>query len=137
MADDGRAARKPAAEKDETKKPTQRVVLRRERVIVLPDTVDEDTLGKLSSGDGAKALAALLGLGSAKVPTVCIGAEAWTVVGEFVGSTKDKAIEAYAGKAGTPDAKVGDFKAPGSAAWAGGLRYSAPPKPLVEKESIE
>lgn len=119
-----------AADTDEERKPTRRVVLRQERALVLPEGVRVE---ELVAASNERELMKLLGL---KVGTDPYSV-AWIVVGEFEGQTKDKAIEAYAGKPGTPDAKVGTFKAPGAAAWAGGARYKAPPKPLVEKETID
>lgn len=107
------------------KKDTRRVVLQRHRVIVVPEGV---TIAELAEVKDEKALKKLIG---AEMP------EAWVVVGEFVGDSKDKAIEAYAGKPGTDSAKVGVFKAPTVTAWAGGAKFVAPPKPLVEKEAIE
>lgn len=119
-------ARGRAAETDEERKPTRRVVLRLVRGFELP-------AGMEVTPEQQKEVAKALGLKVTEVPFV----EAWAVVGEYEGQTKDNAIEAYAGKPGTPDAKVGDYKAPGAAAWAGGARYKAPPKPLVEKEAID
>lgn len=115
MAKDG----EPTERKD-----TKRVVLSQHRVILVPEGV---TLEELASAADVKALKKLIG---AEMP------EAWVVRGEFVGDSKDKAIEAYAGKAGTDSAKIGVFKAPTASAWAGGVRHKAPPKPLVEKEAI-
>lgn len=137
-----RAATRPVndtpAQQPEEDKPTKRVVLRRERAILLPETMTEDALARLASGDGAKQLAKLLGLPeSSKVPTACIGVEAWTVVGEFEGKSKTQAIEAHAGKPNTPDAKPGAYKAPTSAAFAGGALYEAPPQPLVERKALD
>lgn len=71
------------------------------------------------------------------MPTASIGVEAWTVLGEFEGASKDKAIEAYAGKPGTPDAKPGAYKAPTASAFAGGALYEAPPQPLVTKTALD
>lgn len=135
---DAAGAREAEAEAKAERGPTKRVVLRRERVIVLPDDVTDEALSKLASGDGAKQLAKLLGLsGSAKVPTASIGAETWAVVGEFEGSSKQNAIEAYAGKPLTPDAKPGTYKAPSASAFAGGRQYDRPPQPKVEAKDIE
>jgi len=116
-------AKTPAAEQpEEQREPTQRVVLRKEEVIVLPDGIDRE-----------KVAAAAKALGIKATPT----AEAWTVVGVFEGSGKEDAIEAHAGKPGTPDAISGTYKAPTVRAFAGGARYVAPPKPLVEREAID
>lgn len=130
-------AAKPDAAAEEPRKPTKRVVLRQERVIVLPDDVADDTLAKLSKGEGAKALADLLGLKSAKVPTADIGREMWLVVGEFEGQDKDDAIRAHAGEPGSPDAIPGTYKAPPINGWKGGKRYTRPDRPKVEAENID
>lgn len=124
------ARRRAAAETDEERKPTKRIVLRRERVLVLPDGVRVE---ELVAAKDERELMKLLGKKVGTDPY----AEGWVVVGEFEGQTKDKAIEAHAGKPGTPDAKVGAYKAPGVAAWAGGALYEAPPAPLVEKKALD
>lgn len=122
------AAQQGKPKVDEGRDPTRRVVLRRERVLVLPDGLsDEDVQAVLKAVQASKKIG---------TPSKAL-MEAWVVVGEFEGASKDKAIEAHAGKAGTPDAKTGAFKAPTAAAWAGGSLYRAPAKPLVEREAIE
>lgn len=103
--------------------PTKRTVLKQEGVLVLPAGVSTEAL-----------IAAAKALGVKGAPRELA---AWVVVGEFDGDTKEQAIEAHTGKPGTPDAKVGTYKAPTSRAFAGGMRLKAPPKPLVEKESID
>jgi hypothetical protein len=104
---------------------TRRLVLRREVCIVVPEgvgSVDEDKLREA------------LGLPKkAKVVT----SPAWLVVGEFVGDNMTKAIEAHAGKPGTPDAIPGVYKAPSCRAWAGGEEYVKPPEPKVERKALE
>lgn len=112
--------------------PTRRVVVRRENVIVLHPDTDIAALTTLlkAANKGTK------GDVTAPLRGGTVG-EAWTVVGEFLGDSKDDAIEAHAGKPGTPDAIVGTYKAPTVRAWAGGSKYVAPPKPLVEREAIE
>lgn len=111
----------------EERVPTQRVVLRREKVLVVPEGVVADVVkaaqevirkADKSAGSG-------------------VATEAWLVVGEFVGASKEDAIEAHTGPAGAPDTKVGTFKAPTVKAFAGGMRMVAPPKPLVQKEAID
>lgn len=139
MAEETTAPKAPAAKRKPAAKPkpaaaaaaaetedvgTKRVVLKRERVIVLPDAI---------TAEKQKALAAALGLKVTQVPV----AEAWVVCGEFSGNSKDHAIEAHAGKPGTPDAKVGAYRAPTVRAWQGGVVYTAPPKPLVEKAALD
>lgn len=117
-----------AAEEAAERGPTMRVVVQREDVLVLPEGV---------SAEQVQEAAVALGLaGTQKKPKTVKPAEAWVVVGEFVGAAKDAAIEAYAGKAGTDTARIGAWKAPTVRAWAGGVKHTAPPKPLVEKEAI-
>lgn len=116
------AAKAAAAEAEA--RVTRRVVVSQHAVLLLPS-------GGVSS-EGLAAAWKALGLKGAPRE-----AAAWVVVGEFDGASKDDAIEAYAGKPGTPDAKVGTYKAPGARSWAGGARYAAPPKPLVEREAID
>lgn len=122
------------AQADEDRKPTERVILKRERVLVLPDGVD---VSALTSGEGAAKLAQALGLKSGKVPTASVGVDAWVVVGEFVGDSPRKAIEAHAGKPGTPEAKPGVYKAPTASGWKGGRQYEKPELPKVEARDID
>jgi hypothetical protein len=122
------ARERGADEKVEERGPTQRVVLRRERVLVLPEGLTGEAFEK-TKGDIAKAVGVRAG---ALNPV-----EGWIVVGVFEGGTKDKAIERHAGKPGTPDAKPGAYKAPTASAWAGGLIYEAPPAPLVQKRALD
>lgn len=104
---------------------TKRVVLRRERVIVVPDHIDiEQTVQHLKAADSKT-----WGKGTEAI-------DAWVVVGEFDGVSKTKAIEAYAGKPGTPDAKPGAYKAPTASAFSGGSIYEAPPAPLVQRREL-
>lgn len=120
----GRGRRSAPAE-EETSAPTKRVILKQERVLILPATLTEEQ---------SKALGAAMK--EAKIPAGNVG-EAWMVVSEQEGSNMDVAITAYTGPAGEPDTKVGTFKAPPARSWAGGLRMKAPAKPKVEKERIE
>lgn len=106
------------------RKPTERVVLKRETVLVLPPGVD---LAQLFAPD-TKALKKM-GIG----PPV----EAWIEVARATAPTKATAIEAHAGKAGTPDALQGVFRAPTVTSWKDGVVYEAPPMPLVERSVIE
>lgn len=103
--------------------PTKRVVLKRELVLVLP-----------SGTETSAVMEAWKALGQKGAPPETV---AWTVVGQKEAPSKEKAIEAYAGKPNTPDAKVGAFKAVALNAWNGGREYAAPPKPLVEATPIE
>lgn len=111
------------------RKPTQRVVLRRERVLALPDGV---RIEELVAAKDERAMMKLLGLRVGDDPY----GEAWVPVGEFEGASMTKAIEAYAGKPGTPDAIPGAYKAPTVSAWAGGEEYVKPPAPKVERRPL-
>lgn len=125
----GRRAKASADGKVE-RGPTQRVVLKRERVLVIPfDGNDEADIA-------ARVEAAAKALGPRQGPKPI---DAWVVVGEFEadGLTKDGAIEMHAGKPGTPDAKQGAYKAPTTSAWAGGALYEAPPAPLVQRKALD
>lgn len=101
---------------------TRRMVLRRVRAVELPSGAEGDTLDEL-----AKRVAKQLR--DAEVM------HAWVECGEFDGS-KVGAIEQHAGKPGSPDAQVGDFKAIPARSWAGGVRHSQPPLPKVERELL-
>lgn len=107
--------------------PTQRVVLKRVTVLVLPEGV-EVTVERM------KGIANSLGL---KPATRFDVGEAWTVVGEYEGASKTHAIEAHAGKPGTADAKPGAYKAPSKSSWAGGELYVKPDQPKVERQALE
>jgi hypothetical protein len=108
------------------REPTERMVLRQEKVFIVSGTRD-------LTPEQTKKLEAALKAAGIKDSTAHM---AWVEVGVFVGASKDAAIEAHAGKPGTPDAKLGTYKAPTVAAFSGGSRYKAPPKPLAERESI-
>ena len=126
MAEQSKAAKpaKATPAPAEDKQPTKRVILRRERAIIMPE------------GLTAEQVAAVLGAVSdtkhIKSPKTEI---AWVVVGEQEG-TQREAIEAHAGKPGTPDALPGDYKAPPARGWAGGERYVRPPAPKIEREAL-
>lgn len=120
MAESKQRQSKPA---EEPPAPTKRIVLKRERVLVVPEEASSEQViaaHKALGGDGSPGELA-----------------AWREIGEYEGSNKNDAIQAYAGKPNTPDAKVGVFKAPTVSAWAGGKRYRAPDKPLVQAEDID
>lgn len=104
--------------------PTKRKILKRERVIVLPETLDGDALDTT-----LKAVAKEIGMriGSLK-PT-----DAWVVVAENEALSETLAIEAHAGKPNTPDAKPGIWKAVSTRSWKGAVFYQVPPEPLVQK----
>lgn len=107
---------------DDERAPTRRVILKREQVIVLPEGIDP-----------AKVAEAGKALGIKQGATV----DAWLVVAEKEGASKREAIEAHAGKAGTPDAIPGDYKAPPLSGFSGGERYVRPDKPKVERQALE
>lgn len=100
-------------------KPTERVVLRKMRVIIVPDGATDEQIAAAQ-----KAL-----------PRNAVCVQAWEPVKAATGS-KTQAIESYAGKPGTPDAIPGTYKAPNVSSWAGGEVYDAPPKPLVERTPL-
>lgn len=112
--------RAPAAESVSTK----RMVLRRENVLVIPDGLDPKKLADIEA-------AVKKALGAKGKPT-----QAWVPLGEFEGSSNTNAIEAYAGKPGTPDAIPGTYKAPSIRSWAGGEVYDKPPLPKVERKPL-
>jgi len=114
--------KQPPAPEDE-RAPTRRTILKRERVIVLPDDVTSVDVKAVREALGSKG--------------TITETEAWVVVGEYTGDSKRAAIEAHAGKAGTPDAKPGDYKAPPTNGFSGGERYVRPEKPKVERETLE
>lgn len=102
---------------------TRRIVMQRVRAIVLPV--------------GSPELVAELVEGLTRVATVpkdeievC---EAFVERGVFTGS-KLQAITAYAGEAGTPDAKPGTYFAPTETAWRGDVTYVRPERPKVERK---
>lgn len=116
-------AKKASEAKKQDIAPTKRVVLRKVLALAVPSGATTEQL-----------IAAHKALGGKGAPAEI---DVWQECGEFEGSSKDRAIELFAGKPGTPDAKPGTYKAPGASAFAGGMRLTAPPKPLVEKESID
>lgn len=114
----------PPAEEERT--PTKRTVLKRERVLVFPDTLDEEQVAAL-----------LKAVSDTKIVKSPQTTPAWLVVGEFEGESKRKAIEAHAGEPDTPTAKPGVYKAPPSSAFAGGRIYERPPETKVEAADLE
>lgn len=115
-AGNGRKPAETPAEAD-----TKRVVMKREDALVIPEGCDPKKVEEAAK---------ILGHPRKTPKTV------WWEVGEFEGGTKEKAIEAHAGKPGTADAKPGAYKAPTVRAWAGGLLYEKPPEPLVERKAL-
>lgn len=126
MAEDTgrRRATTPAA--DEERADTKRLVLKREHVLVLPDGLDNGVVKAAQEVIRKADKSAGSGLATT----------AWVEVGEFAGS-KTTAIEAHAGKANTPDAKPGAYKAPSVSAMRGGLLYEKPPEPKVERKALD
>lgn len=116
------AGKQATTTEDAERLPTPRVILKRERVLVLPEDV--------SSVD-SKAIREALG-----TKGTVSEAEAWVVVDEQTG-TQAAAIEAYTGPAGDPETKPGEFKAPPLRGWKGGLRMVRPPKPKVERQVLD
>lgn len=133
-----RRRRTPAAQAEEERTPTRRTVLKRERVLVLPEDTEaaEAVVALIVAAKAGKTPAAET-VAKAKKAVIPPVAEAWIVVGEFEGSSKQNAIEAYAGKPNTPEAKPGAYKAPGATAWAGGRHYERPPAPKVEARDLD
>lgn len=129
MAATRKAKAKAQENGDGGREQTRRVVLRRALVIVLPiesgAAVDPDTVGATRGAlEGAQ-----------KISPEAYLSEAWVEVGQAVG-TKLQAIETHAGKPGTADAQVGEFKAPPARGWQGGAIYEAPPAPLVQRRML-
>lgn len=112
----------------EDRRPTERVILKHARVLVIPDGVEPEKLGE--------AIRLLMPARGRRNPEDA-AREAWIEVDRQTAASKVRAIELYAGKPGTPDAKVGTFRAPTATAWRGAVIYTAPPAPLVERSVIE
>jgi hypothetical protein len=125
VAEQGQGQRQRRARGEGESRDTRRMVLKRERVLVLPEGVDSVDEKKLREALGVKP--------SVKIVTT----PAWVECGEQLGASKQHAIEAFAGKPGTPDARPGDYKAVGLSAWKGGRRYVKPPEPKVEAQDID
>jgi hypothetical protein len=126
MAEDGNGGQAPPQD-EETGGVTVRTVMKRERVLVLPE--DQDMSAELLAE-----IAKLLGV---KPKVLRLLSESWHVIGEFEGAAKREAITAYTGPVGEMDTKIGVWKAPPARGWAGGLRTKAPPRPRVEAEAID
>jgi hypothetical protein len=134
MAEGSRTSRRQgngtASEAAAERETGERVILRRERVIVLPDDV--------VAGDvDATKLREALGLKSAKVATADVGREAWVEVARVTAKDKRSAIRQHAGEPNTPDAKHGAYRAPTVSSWAGGMEYERPPQPKVEAKPLD
>lgn len=110
------------------RKPTERVILREERVLLLPGEI---------TAEQQKAIADVLhdgGKGKPKIPLVTV---AWREVARHIASGKIGAIELHAGKPGTPDALEGVYRAPTVTSWKGAIEYVAPPEPLFERRVVD
>jgi hypothetical protein len=121
------AARRRQQQEEADRTPTRRVILKRERVLVIPDDGNE------KADIDARVEAAAKALGPRQGPKPV---EAWIVVAETTGD-KRGAIEAYAGEPNTPTAKPGVYKAPSASAMRGGREYEKPPEPKVEAKDID
>jgi hypothetical protein len=125
-----------SAEKDD-RTPTERVVLKRERVLILPD---RDAMSEAAQAEFDKAVkAAQDAIRKVVRPDPRAAAqltEAWVEVARATGD-KRQAIEAYAGEPDTPTAKPGVYKAPPVRGFAGGRQYDRPPEPKVEAKDID
>lgn len=121
MAERRKGGDKAASEEREA---TQRVVFRRERVIVLPDGVEKVDPAKLAEA-----------LGVSKSTKIVTADEAWIEVARAEGS-QQQAIEAHAGKPNTPDAKPGAYRTTPARSFKGGRVYTKPPEPKVEAEEL-
>lgn len=136
MADDGNGGGRTDAPDEETDGVeaggvTVRTVVKRERVLVLPDAPD----GALElTAEQVAEIARVLGV---RPKALRVLAESWHVVGEFEGASKREAITAHTGPVGAMDTKVGAWKAPPARGWAGGLETIAPPRPRVEARAID
>jgi hypothetical protein len=106
----------------DTAQDAQRMVLKRERALILPDDIDITALL-----DAVKTF---------KIKGSALN-EVWLPIGEFPGASMRKAIEAHTGKPNQPDTKVGTFKAVSLTNWRGGVVMVAPAKPLVVAKPLE
>lgn len=120
-----RAAKATTPPKDD-RTPAKRTILKRERAIIMPDTLSDEQVATI--------LKAVSDTKHVKSPQTEI---VWVVKGERDGESKRKAIEAFAGVAGTPEALPGVWKAPTSAAFSGGRVHERPPEPKIEGSDLE
>lgn len=111
---------------------TQRVVVKQERVIVVPAGAAAESVealvkaantGKQIEDEHLKALRG-----------VKVG-EAWVELGPAEGD-KPEAIATYAGEKGSPDAVPGLYRAPTQRSWKDGQLYK-PPVQRVDAETVE
>lgn len=135
----GSGNRRAAAQAKDDSHETQRMVLRGLPAILVPHGVSNDVLKKVQGllRDPA-VLAAVVEQGEGNADDVGLFVPlAFTVEGEPQTGSKDRCIEAVAGKAGTPDARPGTYRAPSMSAMRGGKRYTRPPRPKVEAETLD
>lgn len=109
----------------EDRKPTERVVLERVNVLLIPEGATDEQV-----------LAAHNALNPKSKARRAVPGEAWMLGTTTIGSKKD-AIESYAGKAGTSTAKIGTFRAVPLRSWKGAVVHDAPPAPLVQRSLID
>lgn len=113
---------------------TERVVLQRVQALIVPAGIEPkklaDAIRLLAPPEPAQAVKPEAGAGADR------GHELWLECGTFTGS-KVGAIEAYAGKPGSADAKVGEWRAVPARSWKGGVRHSQPALPKVERELVQ
>lgn len=104
----------------------ERVVLERVRALRIPDEATDEQI--------AQAVEILRG---GKRKALVVQGEAWMEVARVTAQTKVAAVRAYAGEPGTPDAKVGTWRAPTVTAWKDAVVHEAPPAPLVVSRVVE
>src|SRR5438105_5962535 len=115
MADQSRTSRRSgngtASEAVAERETGERVILKRERVIVLPEGIDaehaEPLLKQVRETVGNRATKAQL-------------TDAWVEVARVTARDKRTAIKQHAGEPNTPDAKPGVYRAPTASSWTGG-----------------
>jgi hypothetical protein len=102
--------------------------MRAARVIVIPEQIEAEQL--------AAAVEVLYPKGKRPEREAAV-VDAWLEVARVTAPTKVAAIEAHAGKPGTPDARLGVFRAPTLTSWKDAQVYNAPPLPLVERTTVD
>lgn len=122
------AQNRSAAAEEAERKPTERVILQRTLALVVPEKATDEQVR-----------AAVEALGGRPRPRSGVSGvvEAWVEVSRVTAVSKTAAIEAHAGKPGTPDAKLGVFRAPSVTSWKGAVAHEAPPAPLVQRTLID
>lgn len=109
---------------EEERKPTERVVLQRVDALVLDGVSEQsqEAIRELIKADRKSTFQA---------------AQTWLEVARVAAPSKLAAIEEHAGKPGTPNAKVGVYRAPTLTSWKDGVSYEAPPAPLVQRSAVD